>query len=32
MTDMEALIGILDAEADPEAGASEPMTPGRLRK
>ncbi|MGW3988150.1 MarR family winged helix-turn-helix transcriptional regulator [Streptomyces sp. NPDC004830] len=31
LTDMQALIAILDAEADPEA-SGEPMTPGRLRK
>lgn len=31
LTDMQALIAILDADADPEA-EGEPMTPGRLRK
>ncbi|MFB8249554.1 MarR family winged helix-turn-helix transcriptional regulator [Streptomyces sp. NPDC055952] len=31
LTDMQALIAILDADADPVAGG-EPMTPGRLRK
>ncbi|MFF5958750.1 MarR family winged helix-turn-helix transcriptional regulator [Streptomyces luteogriseus] len=30
LTDMQALIAILDAESDPDAGG-EPMTPGRLR-
>ncbi|KES04272.1 MarR family transcriptional regulator [Streptomyces toyocaensis] len=31
LTDVQALIAILDADSDPEAGG-EPMTPGRLRK
>ncbi|MBB6076681.1 DNA-binding MarR family transcriptional regulator [Streptomyces paradoxus] len=30
LTDMQALIAILDADSDPEEGG-EPMTPGRLR-
>ncbi|MEU6686832.1 MarR family winged helix-turn-helix transcriptional regulator [Streptomyces sp. NPDC046832] len=30
LTDMQALIAILDADSDPDA-AGEPMTPGRLR-